>query len=82
MKVKDYITQLTREDLREIAAAVNPQPGNCIRIEKDKGQLKISVDENALKTAIVAVVHNLGLAPYAVQPTMQQITECPLYPNT
>ena len=55
-----HITELTREDLQEIAAATNPVPGFCIRIEKSQGQLKISVDENALRMAINGFIRNGG----------------------
>lgn len=55
-----HITELTREDLQEIAAAATPVPGFCIRIEKSQGQLKISVDENALRMAINGFIRNGG----------------------
>lgn len=55
-----HITELTREDLQEIAAATTPVPGFCIRIEKSQGQLKISVDENALRLAINGFIRNGG----------------------
>lgn len=55
-----HITELTREDLQEIAAATSPVPGFCIRIEKSQGQLKISVDENALRMAINGFIRNGG----------------------
>ena len=72
MEAKNYITQITKEDLREIASATNPTPGFMIRVEKTSGELKISVDENALKIGIVALLRNLGIT-YAA-PTVEQIT--------
>ncbi len=72
MDEKKYITQLNKEDLRELAAATNPTPGFMIRVEKTRGELKISVDENALKIGIVALLRNLGMTPFA--PTVEQIT--------
>lgn len=60
MKDIKHITELTRDDLREIEAAVSPVPGFCIRIEKTQGQLKIGIDENALRLAINGFVRNGG----------------------
>lgn len=72
MEAKNYITQITKEDLRELAAATNPTPGFMIRVEKAPGELKISVDESSLKIGIVALLRNLGMTPFA--PTVEQIT--------
>lgn len=60
MKDIKHITELTRNDLRDIEAAVSPVPGFCIRIEKTQGQLKISIDENALRLAINGFIRNGG----------------------
>ena len=73
MDEKQYITQITKEDLREIRAATNPTPGFMIRVEKTPGELKISVDENALKIGIVALLRNLGIT--YLSPSVTQITE-------
>lgn len=62
MTTKKYITQLTAEDLREIANATNPQPGFLINIEKSKDGLKISVDPKALALAINGFIRNGGAA--------------------
>lgn len=72
MDEKKYITQLNKEDLRELAAATKPTPGFMIRVEKTPSELKISVDENALKIGIVALLQNLGMTPFT--PTVEQIT--------
>lgn len=55
-----YITELTREDLAELAAAVDPVPGFCIRITKEGGRLKIGIDETALALAINGFIRNGG----------------------
>ena len=55
-----HITELTRKDLQEIAAAVDPLPGFCIRIEKENGRLKIGIDQNALALAINGFIRNGG----------------------
>lgn len=72
MDEKKYITQLNKEDLRELAASTNPTPGFMIRVEKTPGELKISVDENALKIGIVALLRNLGIT--YLSPSVEQIT--------
>lgn len=66
MEAKNYITQLTKADLREIAAAANATVGFGIRIDKSQGALKISIDENALKIAIAAFIKNGGAAKTTV----------------
>lgn len=55
-----YITELTREDLAEIAAAVDPVPGFCICITREGGRLKIGIDMNALAMAINGFIRNGG----------------------
>ena len=47
--VIEYVTQLTREDLKEIAAACNLEAGLGIVIEKREGCVRISVDQSQLK---------------------------------
>lgn len=70
---KRHITQISRADLQEIAAATNPTPGFMIRVEKSQGELKISVDENALKVGIFAFLRNLNAFPVPGTPTVEQI---------
>lgn len=74
---KRFVTQLSRDDLREIAAATSPTPGLLIRIDKSQGDLKISIDENAFKIAVFAFMRNLG-ACYPISPTVETITNTPL----
>lgn len=57
---KRYITQLTKQEIADLLAAADPVPGFCVRIEKTKGQLKIGIDENALKLAINGFFRNGG----------------------
>lgn len=60
MTPKKYITQLTGEDMKELAQATNLEPGFLIRIDKSQGKVKISVDENALALAINGFFRNGG----------------------
>lgn len=62
---KKYITELTAQDLLEIANATNPQAGFCINIEKSNDGLKISIDQKALALAINGFFRNGGCATNA-----------------
>lgn len=56
----NYIFQLSKDDLREIANAVDPKPGFCINIEKTKDGILISLDKTALALAINGFYRNGG----------------------
>lgn len=60
MTPKKYITQLTGEDMKELAQVTNLEPGFLIRIDKSQGKVKISIDENALAFAINGFFRNGG----------------------
>lgn len=60
MTPKKYITQITGEDMKELAQVTNLEPGFLIRIDKSQGKVKISVDENALALAINGFIRNGG----------------------
>ncbi len=60
MKPVDYITQITKQDLSEIAAATNLVPGFCIRIDPVEGGIKIGIDQVALAQAINGFIRNGG----------------------
>ena len=75
-----HITELTREDLRQIAAATDPQPGFLIRVTNTPKGLEIAVDENAFKTAVFGFLHNLGAIP-TITPTQTQISETSCVPS-
>lgn len=60
MKAKQYITQLTKEDMEELAALTNVECGFLIRIDKVGGKIKIGIDESALALAINGFVRNGG----------------------
>ena len=60
MTPKKYITQLTGEDMKELAQATNLEPGWLIRIEKSQDKIKIGIDENALALAINGFFRNGG----------------------
>lgn len=74
-----HITQLTREDLRQIAAATDPQPGFLIRVENTPKGIKIEVDENAFKNAVFGFLHNIG-AIY-VSPDQNTISQTSCVPE-
>ena len=60
MTPKKYITQLTGEDMKELAQATNLEPGFLIRIDRSEGKIKIGIDENALALAINGFFRNGG----------------------
>lgn len=60
MTPKKYITQLTGEDMKELAQVTNIEPGFLIRIDKSQGKIKIGIDENALALAINGFIRNGG----------------------
>ncbi len=60
MTPKKYITQLTSEDMKELAQVTNLVPGWLIRIDKSQGKIRISIDENALALAINGFFRNGG----------------------
>lgn len=60
MTPKKYITQLTSQDMKELAQATNLEPGFLVRIEKSQGKIKIGIDENALALAINGFFRNGG----------------------
>lgn len=75
-----HITELTRKDLREIAAATDPQPGFLIRVTNTPNGLEIAVDENAFKTAVFGFLHNLG-AIYPITPSQETISQTSCVPS-
>ena len=56
----EHITQITRQDLRDIAAATNPQPGTGVKIGRTKDGFKFSIDEQALRSMIWTFMKNGG----------------------
>lgn len=65
MTPKKYITQITGEDMKELAQVTNLEPGFLIRIDKSQGKVKISIDENALALAINGFYRNGGCSKKA-----------------
>ncbi|MBR4651815.1 MAG: hypothetical protein IKO72_00510 [Kiritimatiellae bacterium] len=55
-----YITQLTRDDLKGLRRAMNPEPGIGISIEKRDGSFVFSIDQNTLKIMIWTFLQNGG----------------------
>jgi hypothetical protein len=60
MREKDYITQLSKEDMKELAALTNIESGFLVRIDKTGGKIKIGIDESALALAINGFFRNGG----------------------
>lgn len=60
MREKEYITQLSKEDMKELAALTNIECGFLIRIDRTGGKIKIGIDESALALAINGFVRNGG----------------------
>lgn len=57
---EEYITQLTRDDLKGLRRAMNPEPGVGISIEKREGSYEFSIDQDALKIMIWTFLRNGG----------------------
>lgn len=60
MTPKNYITQINAEDLRELSALTNLQPGFLVAIEKTPDGVRIGIDKTALALAINGFVANGG----------------------
>lgn len=69
MMPKEYITQITTEDMRELAAVTNLKPGFLIRIDKEGDGIKISVDQTALALALNGFFRNGGMRTNAANCT-------------
>ena len=69
MTPKEYITQITAEDMRELSAVTNLKPGFLIRIDRDGDSIKIGIDESALARAINGFVRNGGTSVSAANAT-------------
>ena len=60
MTEKNYITQVSKEDMKELSALTNIECGFLIRIDRTGGKIKIGIDENALRLAMNGFVRNGG----------------------
>ena len=69
MTPKQYITQITAEDMRELSAVTNLKPGFLIRIDRDGDSIKIGIDETALALAINGFARNGGTSASAANAT-------------
>lgn len=65
MTPKKYITQLSQNDMKELAAVTNLEAGFLIRIDRDQDKIKISVDQTALALALNGFFRNGGMQTYA-----------------
>ena len=60
-----HITQLNRQDIKDIRAATNPTQGLGIRIERRGDSFVFSLDESTVRTMIYAFLRNGGSAATA-----------------
>ena len=60
MTPKKYITQVTAEDMKELASVTNLEPGWLVSIDKSQGKIRIGIDPNALAMAINGFFRNGG----------------------
>lgn len=60
MTPKKYITQVTAEDMKELSAVTNLEPGWLVSIDKSQGKIRIGIDPNALAMAINGFFRNGG----------------------
>ena len=65
MKAKKYITQITAQDMKELAAVTNLEAGWLIRIDREQGKIKIGIDETALALALNGFARNGGTSATA-----------------
>ena len=74
MTPKQYITQITAEDMRELSAVTNLKPGFLIRIDRDGDSIKIGIDETAFAQAINGFIRNGGAQGNALNATQTSFT--------
>lgn len=60
MKPHEYISQISKKDMEEIAAVTNLEAGWLIRIEKVDGKVVVSIDQNAFAQALNGFIRNSG----------------------
>lgn len=65
MTIPGHVTELTREDFREIVAATNPVSGIGISVTKKSDSIEIAIDETQLKRMIWAFNRNGGFSATA-----------------
>ena len=53
---KNYVFQLTKNDLKEISEVVNVQPGIGIELLRNNGRLEISIDRQQLRMWVQAIM--------------------------
>lgn len=52
-----YITQLSSNDLKEIANVVNMETGEGIQIDRSKSGMRISVDKQAIRMWVTTIIN-------------------------
>lgn len=54
---KQYITQITARDLKEIAGAANAYPGDGIEIERTENGMLIRIDRGQLERWVKTIIN-------------------------
>ena len=58
---KKYLTEITRNDLREIAMAANAHGGDGINVMPSNGGLEISIDLQFLQNVVLRIMRDQPL---------------------
>lgn len=53
---KNYVFQLTKDDIKKISEVVNVQPGSGIDLQRNNGRLEISIDRQQLRMWVQAII--------------------------
>ena len=62
MNIPEHLTDLTRTDFAEIAAATNPTAGLGMDIQKKGDTIEIAISETQFKRMLWAFYHNGGFS--------------------
>ena len=76
MNIPEHITDLTRADFAEIAAATNPTAGLGMDIQKKGDTIEIAISETQFKRMLWAFYHNGGFSA-----TIDDLDSVPLDPQ-
>ena len=76
MNIPEHITDLTRADFAEIAAATNPTAGLGMDIQKKGDTIEIAISETQFKRMLWAFYHNGGF-----DASLQDLDSVPLDPQ-
>ncbi|MBO7686549.1 MAG: hypothetical protein J6V72_09205 [Kiritimatiellae bacterium] len=68
MRIPEYITDITREDLKELARAAKPVAGLGMEIEPKGDGIQFSISESQFKRMVWAFMKNCGVQMTAQNP--------------